>query len=257
MPNILITGASQGIGEALALRYAACGAHLILIARNIEKLSAVAIACEKLGATTVYASIDIQNRETLEKFILNQDQSTPIELIIANAGIASTLKPNWQAEDINDIKAQVEVNILGTINTLDPLIKKMIARRSGQIAIMSSLAGIRGLPQSPSYCLSKGALRIYAQSLRSWLKRYNIKVNVICPGYVATEMSSQLSGPKPWLISKELAAKIIVKGLKRNQACIAFPWQLYWLTKLTNHLPANLVDKILNKFESYQIRTLQ
>lgn len=128
---------------------------------------------------------------------------------------------------------------------------RMIARRQGQLVMMSSLAGLRGLPQSPSYCASKAAILVYGQSLRSWLARYQVQVHVICPGYIETDMSQRLQGPKPFLVSCEKAAYLIQRGLKKNKACIAFPWQLVALTKLARLLPSKPVDVVLNCFESY------
>ena len=128
-----------------------------------------------------------------------------------------------------------------------------MARKSGQIALMSSLAGWRGMPQSPSYCASKAAVLMYGQSLRSWLARYHIKVTVISPGYIKTDMSDRLIGPKPFLISAEKAARLIQQGLIKNKACVAFPWQLRVLTTLAKILPSRLVDAILNQFESYAL----
>lgn len=250
--TILITGASRGIGKQLALRYAAADVHLILVARQHEELSQVALRCEQLGATATYRAIDIKNAISIKAFIIETDNATPIDLIIANAGVSSTLQPHWQQETEEDIEHVFAINWQGTLNTISPLIDRMIARKKGQIAMVSSLAALRGLPQSPSYCASKAALLVYGQSLRAWLGRYNVRVNVICPGYIKTDMSDCLTGPKPFLISSERAAKIIQQGLTKNKACIAFPWALYRLMKLANILPDQWVNAIANRFESYR-----
>ncbi|KTD41700.1 polysaccharide biosynthesis dehydrogenase/reductase [Legionella parisiensis] len=249
--TILVTGASRGIGEQLAKQYAAPDINLVLIARDLNKLNNIAQICQAQGANTIYASIDVQNGAHLKKFIVDIDNKMPIDLVIANAGVSSTLQPNWQPEKEEDINQIFAVNLQGTMNTIIPLIPRMIARRQGQIAMVSSIAGLRGLPQSPSYCASKAALHIYGQSLRAWLTRYQIRVNVICPGYVQTEMSARLSGLKPFLMSSEEAAKKIQKGLIKNKASIIFPWPLHMLIKLAYLLPSRPVDAILNRFESY------
>lgn len=251
MKTILITGASRGIGLQLAHRYAAPNVHLILIARSEQSLIDVAMRCKQLGAQVSYAPIDILDAVALNAFILEMDSQMPIDLVIANAGVSATLQPKWQQENSSDSARVFQTNIQGTLNTINPLIPNMIARKSGQIAIMSSLAAYRGLPQSPSYCASKGALLIYGQSLRSWLSRFHIKVNVICPGYVKTDMSDRLTGPKPFLISSERAAYLIQKGLQKNTACIAFPWPLHVLTTFAKFIPARVLDALLNQFESY------
>lgn len=251
--TILITGANRGIGLQLAYRYAAPNINLILVARDAEKLKSAADHCQRLGANTICESIDVRDARLLETFLLDMDSKIPIDLVIANAGVSSTLQSNWQQETEEDIDMVFATNLQGTINTINPLINNMIVRQKGQIVMMSSLAGLRGLPQSPSYCASKAAVRIYGQSLRSWLARYKIKVNVICPGYIKTDMSDRLTGPKPFLISSEKAARLIQRGLSKNKACIAFPWQLSVLTKLAYLLPAKPVDAILNRFESHVI----
>lgn len=249
--TILITGASRGIGEQLALHYATTNVNLILIARDSEKLAKVAQCCQERGANTMYESIDIQDALQLKNFIIDVDNKMPIDLVIANAGVSSTLQCNWQPEKEEDMNQVFAINLQGTINTVNPLINKMIERRKGQIAMMGSIAGLRGLPQSPSYCASKAAIHVYGQSLRAWLARYQLKVSVICPGYVKTDMSDRLSGLKPFIISSEKAARIIHKGLLKNKAIIAFPWPLHILTKLSSILPERPVNVILNRFESF------
>lgn len=248
--TILITGASRGIGEKLALCYATPNVNLILIAKNHEKLCSVSKACRAQGANVLVVCLDIQDAVKLKQYLLDIDQSMPIDLVIANAGVASTLQPNWQPEMEEDINRTFAINLQGTLNTINPLINRMITRKHGQIAIMSSLAGLRGLPQSPSYSASKAAIAVYGQALRAWLARYHIQVNVIYPGYVKSDMSDALSGLKPFLISSERAAQIIQKGLSKNKPSISFPWQLNYLTRLARILPSNFIDKILNRFES-------
>ncbi len=249
--TILITGASRGIGQQLALHYAKPNTNLILIARNLERLTEVAESCTCLGASTVTACIDVTDTVSLKKFIIDIDDKLPIDLVIANAGVTSTLQPGWREEKETDSHLALACNIQGSINTVNPLIPKMMARQKGQIALMSSLAGLRGLPQSPSYCASKAAIHIYGQSLRAWLSRYQVKVNVIYPGYIKTDMSDCLTGPKPFLISSEKSARIIQKGLLKNKANIIFPWQLNLLTQFARILPEKPINAILNLFESY------
>ncbi|AWN73936.1 SDR family NAD(P)-dependent oxidoreductase [Legionella anisa] len=249
--TILITGASRGIGEQLAILYAAPNINLILVARDLNTLDNVSRRCQEQGANTIYESIDVQNATQLKKFIIEVDNKMPIDLVIANAGISSTLQPNWQPEKEEHINQVFAINLQGTMNTVTPLIPRMIERKKGQIAMMSSIAGLRGLPQSPSYCASKAALHIYGQSLRAWLIRYQIHVNVICPGYIKTDMSDRLTGLKPFLMSSEKAAKMIQKGLLKNKASIVFPWPLHMLIKLAHLLPSRPVDAILNRYESY------
>lgn len=249
--TIVITGANRGIGRQLALAYAAPEVNLILIARQRAQLAAVADECQQQGAKAFFEIFDIREAAPLNDYLLTIDKEMPVDLVIANAGVSSTLQPDWQQETPADLEQTFAINWQGTINTINPLIKPMIQRNNGQIAIMSSLAGLRGLPQSPGYCASKAALHVYGQSLRAWLSRYQVQVSVVFPGYIKTQMSDKLTGPKPFLLSSEKAAKIIQKGLSKNKANIAFPWQLHWLMRLAGALPGKVVDTVLNRFESH------
>ncbi len=249
--TIIITGASRGIGRDLAYTFAAPDVNLILIATNQEKLLQVQEICRLRGAHVICESVDVRDAQSLSKCLLEIDGKLPIDLVIANAGVSSTLQSDWQPETSEKIEQTFGINLQGMLNTIHPLIDRMITRRHGQIALVSSLAGFRGLPQSPSYCASKAAVLVYGESLRAWLSRYEVKVNVICPGYVKTDMSDSLTGPKPFLISSEKAAEVIQKGLLKNKPYIAFPWQLSVLMRLARVLPTRPINAILNRFEAY------
>lgn len=246
--NILITGASAGIGEALAKRYANNNTHLILLARNTQKLQAITKTCEEAGTTTEYHSIDITQLTKLQTLISEIDSKTPIDLIICNAGITSSIGENGEAESWDAIRNIIDTNLYGVLASLNPLISHMQTRKSGQIGIVSSLAAYRGMPITPSYCASKAAIKSYGEALRGWLCEYNIKVSVICPGFVESELSAQFHGDKPMMISAEKAADIIYKGLKKNKARISFPFPLnlgMWFLAL---LPAEVSDWFMRLF---------
>ena len=249
--TILITGASQGIGAALALLYAEEKVNLILIARNQQRLEEIKNKCLERGAFTLIQSIDVREKAQLEAFLKDMDTQMPIDIVIANAGVSNSLKPAWQAEDRLESTFVWDTNLFGVLNTVEPLIANMIKRESGQIALMGSIAGLRGLPQSPVYSASKAAIHSYGQALRAWLKRYRMQVSVICPGFVKTAMSDQLKGVKPGMISAEKAALIIKTQLEKNKGLIAFPKRLYYLAKLANCLPESIVDAILNRFQTH------
>lgn len=249
--TILITGASRGIGKQLALRYASTGSQLILLARNYELLRDVSLQCKGLGATVIFDAIDVSDASLCKSFMLEIDKTMPIDLVIANAGVSSILQKGWLPELEDELQQNFAVNLQGTLNIVNPLIDRMIIRRKGHVALTSSLAGFRGLPQSPSYCAAKGAIHIYGEALGSWLKRYDINVSVIYPGYVKTDMSDKLTGPKPFMLSSEEAAALIKKGLDKKRRQIIFPWQLYMLLKLARVLPIGIVDMIINRFEPF------
>ena len=142
--------------------------------------------------------------------------------MIANAGI-SIDKDNSSLDDFSIIRKTMAVNVDGVFNTVEPLIGRMIARRRGQIAVVSSLAGFIGLPYSASYNASKAAVRVWGESIRYVLKKNGIGVSVICPGFVVSRMTANAPFPMPFLMTAARASAIIRRGLARNKARIAFP----------------------------------
>jgi short-subunit dehydrogenase len=249
MKTIIITGASRGIGAALAKEMADASVRLLLVGRNLKKLDCVAAACKKNKATVIIHQADVTDAE-FPAWIEEMDHSHAIDLVIANAGVSSTISENGSPEPFDQVQQLINVNFKGVINTVNPLIKKMQERGHGQIALMSSIAAFRGLPQCPTYSATKAAVLTYGESLRTWLKLYGIKVSVICPGFVETAMCNKLSGPKPFLMPAEKAAKIILVGLERNKAEIAFPKRLSIVTKMAKLLPRGVMDRVLNVVSS-------
>ena len=220
--GIVITGASSGIGEAIALDYARPGAALALTGRDPERLETVASACRAKGATVFAETIDVVERERFADWLKAFDDAHPVDLILANAGI-SIDKDNSSIDDFAVIRRTFDVNVYGTLNTVEPLLDRMIARRRGQIAVVSSLAGFIGLPYSASYNASKAAVRVWGESLRYVLKKHDIGVSVICPGFVVSRMTANAPFPMPFLMSSARASAIIRRGLANNRARIAFP----------------------------------
>ncbi|PZP85537.1 MAG: short-chain dehydrogenase [Azospirillum brasilense] len=232
--RILITGASSGLGAALAREYAAAGVTLFLSGRDGTRLQDVANDCRARGAEVRTARVDVTDKEAMHAYMQQCDASAPLDLVIANAGISAgtggTQEPMEQVERI------FEVNLHGVLHTIQPIIAPMLARGSGHIAIMSSLAGIRALPSCPAYSASKAAVRYYGDALRGVLKKQGVMVSVICPGYIHTPMTAVNDFPMPLVMDATRAARIIRCGLRRKKARIAFPTALYlplwWLACL-------------------------
>lgn len=220
--SIVITGASSGIGEALALDYAAPGIALALNGRDDARLQAVAQACRAKGAVVDARSVDVADRDALSAWLLAFDDGHPVDLIVANAGV-SIDKDNSSLDDFSTIHRTMAVNFGGVLNTVEPLVGRLMIRRTGQIAVVSSLAGFIGLPYSASYNASKAAVRVWGESIRYVLKKDGIGVSVICPGFVTTRMTAQAPFTMPFLMSAGRASAIIRRGLARNKARIAFP----------------------------------
>ena len=243
---ILITGASSGIGKCLAELYAAPGCTLLLTGRDAERLGDVADACHKKGALVETTAIDVTDKSAFREKILTWDAHHPIDLIIANAGISGGMgRADVEADTTFD--NIMRINVDGAINTVNPLIPRLQERGRGQVVLMSSLAGFRGLPSAPAYSVSKNAVRAYAEALRPLLKKDGIGVSVICPGFIKTPLTDVNTFPMPFLMSPEKAAAKIKAGIDANRAVIAFPWPMVWGIKCLTMLPRCIGDWVLGK----------
>ncbi|NTV93830.1 MAG: SDR family NAD(P)-dependent oxidoreductase, partial [Thiobacillus sp.] len=167
--HILITGASQGLGAALALAYAGPGVRLALAGRDAGRLAAVAERCRQRGAVVVEQCLDITATEPLRQWVAGIDRDQPLDLVIANAGITSTVAPGGPAEDWPRLRQVFDTNLYGALATIEPAVAAMTRRGRGQIALMSSLGGYVGMPVSPAYNASKAALKVYGEGLRGLL----------------------------------------------------------------------------------------
>jgi len=235
--SILITGASSGIGAALARLYAAPGVTLSLTGRDEARLATVANAGRGAGAMVRTAILDVADEAGMAAQLTEWDAAQPFDLVIANAGIGirGTVPAGggWN----EPVRETTATNVLGTINTVAPLLPLMLARRSGQIALMSSLAGFVGLPPAPAYGASKGWMRIYGEALRGAVADQGVGVSVICPGFVATPILQGKEEALPFLMEADRAARIIAKGLAANRGRIAFPWQTTAFVWLLHTMP--------------------
>ncbi len=244
--HVLITGASSGIGAALARRFARPGTRLSLTARDPERLQQVSDLCRSAGADTEWHAADITDAEAVGQWITDCDARQPVDLVIANAGVggSAVIAPDT-GEALAAAQKIVATNILGVVQTVIPLLPRFTARGKGHVVIMSSLAAYVGLPQSPLYSASKAAVRVYGQALRRLLVPSGVRVTVVCPGFVETPMSASLRGPRPLLWSAERAAERIARGIARGEREISFPWPLAMLARLADVLPSGLADSFL------------
>ena len=243
--HILITGASSGIGTALALAYARPGALLSLAGRDEARLNEVAAAARSQGAETDAAVLDVRDRDAMAAWVVAADQRRPIDLVIANAGISGGT--HGGPESAEQTRAVFAVNLDGVLNTVLPLVPRMTGRKAGQIALISSLAGHRGFPGAPAYCGSKAAVKVWGESLRGELAAQGVKVNVVMPGFVKTHMTDVNDFPMPFLMSAERAAEIIRRGLEKDRARIAFPWPMAMMAWLVATLSPAILDPLLRK----------
>jgi short-subunit dehydrogenase len=238
--TILITGASSGIGESLALRYAARGISLALTGRDPARLEGVAEACRAKGATVLADAVDTTDAAAMQRFVDAAEGFAALELIIANAGISGG--SGFAGESPEQARRIFAVNLDGVLNTVLPALAFLRQRRRGQVALMSSLASFRGFPGAPAYCASKAAVRVWGEGLRPLLAAEGIGVSVICPGFVTSRMTQGNSFPMPFLMDSARAARIIAEGLTADRARIAFPLPMRLATWMLAALPPGATD---------------
>ena len=239
-----ITGASTGIGAALVAEMVAAGWTVLATARGAERLDALAAAHP---GRVIAAAGDITDADAMKALVAQAEAQTgrPVALAVFNAG-------TWQEMgaadfDLAAFRRQIEVNLNGTAACLDAVMPAMLARKSGQIAIVASVAGYRGLPRGGAYGASKAALIALAESLRFDLSRAGVLMQVINPGFVRTPMTDVNEFPMPFLLEPEDAARRILRGLGRDAFEITFPWQLAWPLKIVQLLPARLFFRLLSR----------
>jgi short-subunit dehydrogenase len=245
---VVITGASSGLGAALARAYATPGTMLGLLGRDPARLDTTARACTASGARVRVALVDVADAPAMAAWLSAFDADTPVELLIANAGTSAGPPPDSPSEGVATASRQVAVNLLGTINTVEPLLPALCARRRGRVAVIASIAAYRGLPYSPGYCASKAGLRAYAEALRPRLEPRGVGVTVVCPGFFASPMTDRFHGPTPFLITSETAARLVKRGIDRGRRRVAFPWPLVRGLQFCDIAPAAIGDAILRRF---------
>ncbi|MEQ1738991.1 MAG: SDR family NAD(P)-dependent oxidoreductase [Methyloglobulus sp.] len=224
--TILITGATGGIGGALAQVYAEPGNTLILQGRNAARLAELTALCETQGARVLTQVLDVRKLDEFSEWLKEICQLEKVDLVIVNAGVNTNIGPEGKGERWEDVQNLIQVNVLAAMATVDAVLPSMRSRGDGQIALVSSLAAYFGLAVTPSYCASKAAIKAYGEALQGWLEPEGIRINVVMPGYVESQMCTDMPGPKPFLWTAEKAASYIKKRLARNQSRISFPFPL-------------------------------
>jgi short-subunit dehydrogenase len=243
MRHVLITGASSGIGAALALVYAAPGTRLDLWGRDAARLEAVAATAAAAGASVAIRRVDVADVRAVAAAVEAADDLQPLDLVIANAGMSNA---GSAAHDDVLAGAQVlTVNLLGAWATAVPAARRMRARGHGQLALVGSLAGNRGLPYGGAYGASKAGIRVLAESLRAELAPQGIKVSAVTPGFVRTPLTDKNRFAMPWLVEPADAAARIRRGLERDRPMIAFPWPMVVASRVLRLLPPAWVDPLL------------
>jgi len=241
--RVFISGASSGIGEALARYYAAQGATLGLVARRQEQLQALAS-----GINTVCAiyPLDVRDSNALQAAALDFiERFGAPDIVIANAGVSrGTLTEH--KEDITAFKAVMDINVLGMVHTFQPFIGSM-AGKGGSLVGIASVAGIRGLPGAGAYSASKAAAISYLESLRVEMQHLDIHVTTIAPGYIRTPMTAVNTYAMPFLMDVDVAAEKFAKAIQKHRRFVVIPWQMGIVARLLRLIPPFLWDWIMKR----------
>jgi short-subunit dehydrogenase len=241
--SVLITGASSGIGRALAVACAGPGVVLHLGGRSAERLAETAAACRAGGAETRPRAIDVTDAAGMAGWIARAGR---LDLVVANAGISGGTGRE-QAETAAQTRAIFAVNVDGMLNTVLPAIDAMRAQAPGdggvrgRIAVIASIAGFMASPGAPAYCAGKAAADGWAVATAANLAREGIVLTSVCPGFIRTPMTSGNPYPMPGLMDAGRAARIILRGVAAGRRRVVFPWWMGVLARIAGLMPPRIV----------------
>jgi short-subunit dehydrogenase len=244
---ILITGASGGIGSALARAYARAGVTLLLWGRDATRLEESAALCRARGAQCIVECFDLRDASAQIARLAAADAATPIDMAVFNAGLGGTAPDGAAAETPQASRAVAEVNFVAPVTGANAIAAAMVRRGRGQIVLIGSIAESFPLPMAPTYAATKAGLRMFAEALGIRLARHGVRVTLVSPGFIDTAMSRQVSEPKPFLMSADKAAAIIVRGIERGARTIVLPWQFAVIRALTGLLPRAVLRRVLSR----------
>lgn len=242
--KVVISGASSGIGLALARHYLECGATVAAIARRGELLQD--LAAEFPGKVFPYA-LDVRDADALR--VAAQDFIERVgvpDIVIANAGVSIGTLTRY-AEDNDVFQHVMDINVLGAVKTFQPFVEPMRAAKRGRLVGIASVAGFRGLPGSGAYSASKAALISYLESLRVDMRGSGVKVVTICPGYIKTPLTDINPYPMPFILDADVAARRIVRVIERGSSFAVVPWQMALVGRVLKLLPNWLYDFLFSK----------
>jgi len=240
-PRVFITGASGGLGAALARHYATAGATLGLVARRKPELERLAAACST--PCEIYP-LDVRDAPALAAAgqAFTARHGVP-DVVIANAGVSVGTLTRY-AEDTEVFEDVLRINLIGMVNTFQPFLAGMQARGTGTFCGIASVAGYRGLPGAAAYSASKAAAISYLESLRVELRASGVKVVTVSPGYIATAMTEKNPYPMPFMMSAEAAAAKIARLVARGKAYAVIPWQMALVARAMHVMPDWLYDRL-------------
>jgi short-subunit dehydrogenase len=241
---VFITGASSGIGAALAQAYAARGAKVGLVARRIEELRKLAA---ELPSEAIALGADVRDNASMQEAAAQFMQRFGLpDIVIANAGVSHGTATE-RSEDIATFSEILDINVLGMVRTFQPFLTAMRQKKQGRLVGIASVAGFRGLPGSSAYSASKAAAISYLESLRIELRDSGINVTTLCPGYIATPMTARNPYRMPFMLSAEQAAKKMISAIDASRDFVVLPWQMALIGRIMRVLPNRLFDTLAAK----------
>lgn len=240
--RVFITGASSGLGAALARRYAAQGAIIALAARKRENLDP--LAAETGG---VPYALDVRDAEALQSAAQDFIRRFGVpDIVIACAGVSCGNLTEY-ATDLPVFQAVVDINLIGMAKTFQPFLRPMREAGHGTLAGVASVAGFRGLPGASAYSASKAAAISYLESLRVELQGTGINVVTLCPGYIQTPMTAVNPYPMPFMLTADAAAQLVTRAIARRRVFVVLPWQMALVAQVLKRLPNRLYDRLFAK----------
>jgi short-subunit dehydrogenase len=239
---VFVTGASSGIGRALALELGRRGARVGLLARRAEALVELAGEVERAGGEALALTADVRDADEVKKAAERlRERWGRIDVLVANAGMSTTTAGTDL--DAGEACEVIAINVNGVVNSVAAVLPSMIERGEGQLVAISSLAAYRGLPKSGAYSASKAAVSTLFESLRVDLVKSGIDVTVIHPGFIRTPMTAGRKKRLPFLLEVDDAALRILRAIERRARTYAFPWQLATIVRLLKYAPGSLYDR--------------
>jgi short-subunit dehydrogenase len=245
--TVFLTGASSGIGEALAIALAKRAAVLGLVARRNELLDDLVGKCEAAGGKARALPCDVRDADALADAAAKfRDEFGHIDVMIANAGIGGNNRETREHQP-DAVKKLIDINLLGAVNAVHAVLPQMLERGSGHLVAISSLAGFRGLPKSAAYSASKAGMTAYFESVRLDVAAKGVDVTIIQPGFIRTPLTAGREAKMPFLMDLDDAIPHFVSAIEKKKRFSAFPWQLATLVRAGKFMPSWLYDRIAGR----------
>lgn len=244
---VFLTGASSGIGEALAIALAKRGAVLGLVARREEMLRDLAGRCEAAGGKARVLACDVTDAGDVQKAAdAFRAEFGHIDILIANAGIGGN-NPETRELRPDAVRKVIDINLLGAVNSVHAVLPHMLEKESGHLVAISSLAGIRGLPKSAAYSASKAGMTAFFESVRLDVQPRGIDVTIIQPGFIKTPLTAGRENKMPFIMELDDAIPLFIRAIEKKKKFAAFPWQLATFVRAGKVFPAWMYDRIVGR----------